>query len=40
MLNQHLVHALIGGKQLYCRSPEIRLALIVNLFSSRGHGCS
>ena len=34
MFDQHLVHAIIGGKNLRCRSAD----LSVNLILTRGHG--
>jgi hypothetical protein len=34
MFDKHLVHALIGGKDLHCGSAEFR----VNLVLTRGHG--
>ena len=34
MFDKNLVHAIIGGKDLYCGSAELR----VNLVLTRGHG--
>ena len=44
MFDKHLVHALIGGKDLYCGSAQFRVnlprvnPLSVNLRLARGHG--
>jgi len=38
MLDEHLVHTLIGGKGLDCRSAQLCLKLRVNLVSTGGHG--
>jgi hypothetical protein len=35
MLDEHLVQAIIGGKDLDCASAEVS----VNLALTRGHGC-
>jgi hypothetical protein len=38
MFDEHLVHALIGGKDLDCRSAELSVNLLPNPGLRRGHG--
>jgi hypothetical protein len=37
MLDEHLVHAIVGGKDLHRGSTELRVNLVLEL--TRGHGC-
>jgi hypothetical protein len=38
MLDRHLIHVIIGGKDLVCGSAELSVNLVLPVLT-RGHGC-